>query len=159
MGAASLASKSSSNSDKGEDNLDRRERCDDLEDAPPSIIELRTPDASQLPQWRELRIDDSTGEPRWGPTDESGDASSWRPAENLLKMNFQPPLNLLLNSRSSSFLIYAPAEPQTAEEANQLDGLVAEFGSGAGTFHWHTRIYQYALVTKLPCFPLSTAMR
>ena len=50
-------------------------------------------------------------------------------------------------------LAYAPAEPQTSIERDQLVALTADFGAGIGTFKWNGRSYQYTLVNRLPCFP------
>lgn len=158
MGVASLTSDHTARNrgDRGDDEADRRERCDDLRATPPGIIELRMASAGLSPQLRELTIDGSGPEPSWAPASAS-DGPAWTTAENLSQLDFTPPLELAPNS--VHYLAYAPAEPATVAETNQLDSFQAEFGGGAGTFNWHERVYQYALVPRLPCFPPSTAMR
>jgi hypothetical protein len=137
----------------GEDEVDYHERCDDLAQQPPAVIELRiVADGGSASQWRELRLENTAGDPSWAPAIEPGAASAWRPAENLPTMHFAPPL-APLKSGVSNYLAYAPAEPLTAAEQDQLTGLTIDFGAGVGTFDWRGRIFEYALVGKLPCFP------
>lgn len=137
----------------GEDEVDYHERCDDLAQQPPAVIELRlAADGAGAPQWRELRVENTAGDPLWAPAIAPGAASAWRPAENLPTMRFAPPL-APFKPGASSYLAYAPAEPQTAVEQDQLTGLTIDFGAGTGTFDWQGRLFNYALVGKLPCFP------
>ena len=153
------ANHAAASGDKKEDDVDKRERCDNLQDTSPNVIELRAGEEGQALQWRELSLNDATGDPIWAPAMDMGTASAWRPAENLLKMGFAPPLALPQQPGSSSFLAYAAAQPQTASEQDQLTGLATGFGLETGTFQWNNRPYQYAMVTKLPCFPILQAMK
>jgi hypothetical protein len=68
-------------------------------------------------------------------------------------MRFAPPLRQGLRDGKPNYLAYAPAEPRTAVERDQLVALTADFGVGSGTFQWNGRAYQYTLVNRLPCFP------
>ena len=152
-------SKASRDLHPGEDEVDRHERCDTLTETAPVIIELRRSDAEVAPQWRELQIANSTGEPRWGPTSGTVGDGAWRPTANLLAMNFAPPLALPAKPNVPTYLGYAPAEPASSSEQDELSGLTANFGAALGTFQWHGRVYQYATAAKLPCFPPAVAMK
>lgn len=155
MGAAAAVTKSAPQTDRGEDEGDRRERCEALESTPPALVELRMERKQAQLQWRELELDDSSGEPLWTSA-RTNDRAQWFSLQNLNDVNFTPPLELA--PKSIKYLAYAPAEPRDAQEDSQLDGFQAEF-EPAGTFKWRERVYEYALVPKLPCFPLSAALR
>jgi len=142
-----------------EDDVDKRERCDNLEEAAPNVIELRAPEAGSVVQWRELSVNNATGDPMWAPALDMGNSSLWRPAENLLKMSFAPPIALPQKPGNSNYLAYAAAQPQTGVEQDQLTGLATDFGAQTGTFQWNSRPYEYAMVEKLPCFPIAQAMK
>lgn len=145
--------------EKKEDFVDKRERCDNLEEDQPAVIELRAAADGQPMQWREVSLNNLTGDPMWTPAIAMGTAATWRPVENLLKMNFNPPLSLPEKPGDSKYLIYAASEPKTAAEQDQLTGLSTGFASLTGTFQWDNRAYQYAMVEKLPCFPIAQAMK
>jgi hypothetical protein len=143
----------------GEDEVDRHERCDNLAETAPAVIELRRTDTDTAPQWRELQIANSTGDPRWAPASEQDGEGAWRPTANLLTMNFAPPLELPSRPDVPTYLSYAPSEPVNLSEQDELTGLTANFGAAIGTFQWHGRIYEYVTAAKLPCFPLAVAMK
>jgi len=160
-GAMNMASNSAGSRDlhAGEDEVDRHDRCDNLEETAPTVIELRRTDAAAVPQWRELQIENATGVPRWAPASGPDGGRAWRPTENLLAMNFAPPLPLPTKPNISTYLGYAPSEPVSSSEQDQLTGLTANFGAPVGTFQWNGRVYQYATAAKLPCFPPDVAMK
>jgi hypothetical protein len=160
-GATTLAASStgSHSGDHGEDEIDRGERCDELQDMTPNVIEFRKADPGGVAQWRELRLDTSASDPRWIPAGDSGAESVWHAAQNLPSMSLSTPIVALLKPGTPSYLAYAAAEPQTISEDDQLAGLTADFGAGVGTFQWNGRLYQYALANKLPCFPAPVATR
>lgn len=136
-----------------EDEVDREERCDELELEVPGVVEVRKSPAG-TPEYRELRLGGSPDEPQWAPIlDKDTAAGGWRPALNFMRMNFTPPLDGLLPPSGSAYLAYAPTEPRTEVEQDRLVALTVDFGSGVGTFGWNGRIYQYAVASKLPCFP------
>jgi hypothetical protein len=143
----------------GEDEVDRRERCDNLTDTAPIVIELRRQDSGAQPQWRELQIVEASGEPRWAPSKAADGEGHWQPSVNLLTMDFAPPLALPSGSDVPTYLSYAPSEPASATEQDELTGLTANFGAPVGTFRWNGRMYQYATAAKLPCFPPSVALK
>jgi hypothetical protein len=151
-------SKASKDLHPGEDEVDRHERCDTLNEIAPVVIELRRSDAAVAPQWRELQIASDSGEPRWAPAG-GADGGAWRPTANLLAMNFAPPLALPSESNRPTYLGYAPSEPVSVSEQDELSGLIANFGASVGTFQWNGRVYQYATTDRLPCFPLAVAMQ
>jgi hypothetical protein len=157
MNAASN-SKGTNDLHPGEDEVDRDERCDDLEESTPTVIELRRTNADAVPRWRELQIDNATGNPHWAPAI-GVDGAAWRPAENLRSMNFIPPLTLPSAANTSTYLGYAPSEPQSLAEQSELTGLITNFGAAAGTLQWNGRVYQYSTSKKLPCFPPAVAMQ
>jgi hypothetical protein len=153
INAAGYAAKGSSGLDDTLDPADQEERCDELQLEVPGTIELQVADNSPT-AWRELQLGGSTDAPQWqavagGPSDAAG----WRPLANLHTMSFAPPLQQALIRGKPNYLAYAPAEPRTSNERDQLVALTADFGAGLGTFQWHGREYQYTLVNRLPCFP------
>ena len=76
-------------------------------------------------------------------------ASRQQPAS----LDFQPPIQTTLAPGAPVYLAYAPSDPQTLEERNELSGLGFNFGTELGTFHSDGRVYRYALLKELPCFP------
>ncbi|HLW71972.1 MAG TPA: hypothetical protein VKS22_15265 [Candidatus Binataceae bacterium] len=160
MGATYLASNAVADTgDPGDDPVDRRERCGELEDAPPNVIELRQTGGNDALQWRELRVDNAGQNPRWVVGDASNRDAGWHPAENLREMSFRPPLSPSFKPGKSTYLVYAPAAPETTIEDDQLTNMTGEFGSGSGTFQWKGHSYQYAMVERLPCFPPPVATK
>lgn len=152
MAGAGLIKAKSAN-DGTLDSSESEERCDELALRGPSTIEFRL--ADQRPSaWRELQLGGSNDSPHWQAlTSEHSDAAGWRPVSNLQEISFAPPLQQVLKAGKPNYLAYAPAEPRTAAERDQLVALTADFGAGMGTFQWKGRTYQYTLVNRLPCFP------
>jgi hypothetical protein len=132
---------------------EKEERCDELQLEVPGTIEFHVTD--DIPTaWRELQLGGSTDAPQWQAVASArSDAAGWRPLTNLHTMRFAPPLQQALRDNKPNFLAYAPAEPRTSVERDQLVALTADFGAGLGTFQWNGRAYQYTLVNRLPCFP------
>jgi hypothetical protein len=138
--------------DRTTDAAEEEDRCDELELEVPGTIELQVPENSPT-AWRELQLGGSADAPQWqAVTGETSDAAGWRPLANLHTMRFAPPLQALRGGKPN-YLAYAPAEPRTSIERDQLTALTADFGGGQGTFQWNGRAYQYTLVNRLPCFP------
>ena len=145
--------KAKSGNDGALDSSESEERCDELELRGPDTIEFRL--ADQDPSaWRELQLGGPSDSPKWQVlASEQSDAAGWRPVSNLQHMSFTPPLQQVLRAGKPNYLAYAPAEPRTGIERDQLVALTADFGAGMGTFQWNGRTYQYTLVNRLPCFP------
>jgi hypothetical protein len=142
-----------SHRDSAVDPSEEEERCDELELEVPGTIEFQLSDDSPT-AWRELQLGGSTDEPQWqAVAGERSDAAGWRPLANLHTMSFSPPLRQALRRGKPNYLAYAPADPRTSTERDQLVALTADFGAGRGTFQWNGRAYQYTLVNRLPCFP------
>jgi hypothetical protein len=149
LNAAGYASGENSHLDAAEE----EERCDELQLEAPGTIEFQVADNSPI-AWRELRLGGSTGAPQLqAVAGVESDAAGWRPLANLHKISFSPPLQHALRNGKRNYLAYAPAEPRTPIERDQLVALAAAFGGGLGTFQWNGRAYQYTLVNRLPCFP------
>jgi hypothetical protein len=139
--------------DESRSDEESEDRCDELQLEVPGTIELRV-SAKAATGWRELQLGGSTDAPQWQAIrSESSDAAGWRPLQNLHTMSFQPPLQNSLRGGKPNYLAYAPAEPRTSVERDQLVALTSDFGAGLGTFDWNGRAYQYTLVNRLPCFP------
>ena len=156
IGAHNSAQKNPEDLHPGEDEVDRRDRCDRLAVEVPGVIELRT-DASGAPEYRELALAVSFEQNDWRPLIEEGtDPEGWRPALHFLQMNFKPPLDANLPKDGSDYLAYAPAEPKSAEEQDRLTNLTTNFSPTGGTFTWNERAYQYATAGTLPCFAAPT---
>jgi len=139
---------------KGVDRAEAAERCDQLGLEIPGTIELQVSDSGPS-VWRELRLSGLAAAPQWQPVTSAG-GGGWRPFEN--RMSFVPPLQNSLRVGKRNYLAYAPAEPRTSEEQAQLVALTEDFGGGEGIFQWNGRVYQYALVNQLPCFPEPVAV-
>jgi len=151
--AVGYAAEGKSSEDGTMDPSEAEERCDELELEVPGTIEFQV--AHNTPTaWRELQLGGSTDAPQWQAiAGAQSDAAGWRPLVNLRTMRFAPPLQQALRVGKPNYLAYAPAEPRTSVERDQLIALTADFGAGLGTFQWNGRAYQYTLVNRLPCFP------
>jgi hypothetical protein len=153
VGAIDAAGTMAEGKSGGDDPSESEEKCDELQLEVPGAIEFKVADNAPT-AWRELQLGGSTDTPQWQAiaSDES-DAAGWRPLVNLRTMRFAPPLQDELRAGKPNYLAYAPAEPLTSVERDQLVALTADFGAGMGTFEWKGRAYQYTLVNRLPCFP------
>ena len=134
-----------------ETDAEYHERCEDLEQTVPTVIEIHTVKDTGVAQWRELRIANRSSSRQWVPT-MPDTPSTWQPMARLYAMQFAPPLEPPPPGKST-FLAYAPADPLSEVEAAQLASLNTNFGSNSGTFKWSERVYDYGVVKKLPCFP------
>jgi hypothetical protein len=135
------------------DPSEEEERCDELALEIPETIEFHVADNNPT-AWRKLQLGGSTDAPQWqAVAGEQSDAAGWRPLVYLPTMHFAPPLQQALRTGKPNYLAFAPAEPRTSVERDQLVALNADFGVGLGTFQWNGRSYQYTLVNRLPCFP------
>lgn len=139
--------------EQGEDEMAREDRCEDLEDDVPGVIELRQ-SASGASEYRELQLEDAHDQPQWaalsGPNSSAG---GWHPANHLLQMDFTPPLSNPIPAVGSSYLAYRPAQSDSAIAEDLLVPLSLNFGTTSGTFAADGREYQFALTRTLPCFP------
>jgi hypothetical protein len=147
-------------------NLANTHKCNEVELLTPQIVEFRT-DHEGVTQWRDLGLGGTASSPRWTVTAKpSGDAAAasasakdvapggWAPATNLAHMNFSPPLEANSTPGHTSFLAFAPAVTMSALERDQLASLVLDFGPVVGTFQYHGRVFKYATLKELPCFPV-----
>src|SRR5260370_35443937 len=80
-------------------------------------------------------------------------ANGGRPSSTQKSLILQPPIQTPLAPGAPVYLAYAPSDPQTLVERNELSGLGFNFGTELGTFHSDGRMYGYALLKELPCFP------
>lgn len=154
-GAAHVAEAATISSHEGsyEAAMHRGEVCDDLATEIPLLTELQT-DSKGATRYRQLSLGGPDLEPQWeAMPNRDGSAQAWRTANNFTKMDFQPPLQDALTPDSTTYVAYAPAQVQNATEQNELNALVEAFGPHFGTFQWEGRLYRYAAVHKLPCFP------
>jgi len=153
INVAGYAAEGDSHQDRTMDAAEGEERCDELELEVPGTIEFQVAENSPT-AWRELQLGGSSDAPQWqAVAGEQSDAAGWRPLANLHTMRFAPPLQQGLRDGKPNYLAYAPADPRTSIERDQLVALTSDFGAGLGTFQWKGRAYQYTLVNRLPCFP------
>jgi hypothetical protein len=129
------------------------EMCKELAGAAPWITELRTAPQGKL-ETRNLDLTADAGALRWqvAPGDHAG-TKGWHEEVDLAEAHFNPPIMGLIGPHASGYLAYAPAQAQSTSERDQLVNLILNFGPAIGTFNWRGRVYNYALVAKLPCFP------
>lgn len=130
-----------------------RGMCNELLLQTPLVIQFR-PAAGDALEWRELAVGGSPDKPFWTPaTEEHGTHSQWAAATNIGKMDFQPPLEGMLDAEAPNYIAYAPAATGGSDQDEALITLVVDFGPAIGTFAWNGRVYQYSVVHKLPCYP------
>lgn len=136
-----------------ESQVQKEEACDDLTSEIPLLAELRT-DKSGQTTYRDLSLSGAELEPQWVAMPNQGTgAAEWKIANNFRTMDFAPPILPLLKPDSTLYLAYAPDPSHDATEQDQLNALTVAFGPTFGTFRWKDRVYRYAAVGKLPCFP------
>jgi hypothetical protein len=126
------------------------EHCDELTHSAPWITELRAKREGGF-EARNLSLTQPADKPQW--TVVSGDEGGWHEGAKLTAVDFTPPLRAGFAPGSVEYLAYAPAQPQTGFERDQLVSLIMNFGPSLGTFHWNGRPYQYGVAATLPCFP------
>jgi hypothetical protein len=121
------------------------------------VVELRK-GATGAPEYRELRLVNSTDNAQWMPI-VAGDTGpdGWRPAVNFLKMDFKPPLTAAVPDSGTSYLAYVPlaANPNDPQQAAQLQSAFEGQGQ-LGAFTWDGRVYEYTVASSLPCLPPSS---
>jgi hypothetical protein len=152
VASAHQGSKSKDPDHPGEDEIDREDRCEQLQLDAPSVIELHQSTAG-APEYRELELGGSLGSPQWKPVvDQGTNPGGWRPAVHFLQMEFNPPLGKLPDA-GSDYLAYRPIQSDSAAQQVEFTPLTDNFGKTEGTFRWNGNLYQFALANKLPCFP------
>jgi hypothetical protein len=137
-------------------------KCNELILVTPAIIEFRA-DRTGTTQWRELGLGGSSDAPRWTVLPKGADATAsakdlapggWAPATNLDHMDFSPPLKPSAEPGNGSYLAYAPAVALAGVERDELASLELDFGPVVGTFKYNDRVFKYATLSELPCFPV-----
>lgn len=154
LAAQSTLSSPARTNDQQDPEAAERQVCGELQLQAPLIIEFRT-DASGATEYRELALGAGADENaiRWQIVpDAAADARGWRPAINIARMDFRPPINSWLKPGASSYVAYT-VESDDPSDRDEYDDLTAEYGPRFGTFRWKDRIYDYALLPRLPCFP------
>lgn len=128
------------------------EHCDELVAATPGVEEVRS-NQSQVDsrQWTLI----ANGSDRHWVFVRTADGSpaGWAPKPGIDKLNFQPPLEPALATRSSMFLAYAPVDSANPADSQRFGAMRDSFGVAQGTFTWHGHKYAYTLAPELPCFP------
>jgi hypothetical protein len=116
-----------------EDEMERKDHCEDLEMEAPGVIEMRKGEGGK-PEYRELKLGGPIDRMQWMPVvDADTNANGWRPAVNFLQMKFTPPLGAL-PEQGSDYLGYAPTISETSGEDSRNDPLTLNFGAMTGTF-------------------------
>lgn len=113
------------------------------------LVELRK-NATGAPEYRELRLLNSTDEAHWSPVaDSETGPSGWLPAVNFLKMDFKPSLTNVIPDAGTCYLAYVPSsvDPSDPIQAEQLKSTLG----GTGTFSWAGRVYVYTVARTAPC--------
>ena len=136
----------------GEDQMDREDRCEQLQIDAPDVIEIRK-SAAGAPEYRELKLGGSLAKPQWTAViEQDTNPQGWRPAVHFLQMDFTPPLGALPNP-GSDYLAYRPMHTDASAPDVEFVPLSENFGKTQGTFRWNGGLYQFALASRLPCFP------
>jgi hypothetical protein len=115
-------------------------------------IELRK-GADGTTEYRDLRIDVSFDEPQWvAVVDENNaDADGWRPALNLPRMSFDPPMEGIPPESGTSYLTYLAAESDSPSAQGRYLAFTKCFGAPVGRFTYEGRDYSYSLPRTLSC--------
>ncbi|HVA39744.1 MAG TPA: hypothetical protein VNF49_03715, partial [Candidatus Binataceae bacterium] len=130
------ASAIESHQSKDQNEMQKNEVCDELATEVPMLVELKT-DGSGSTRYRELSLGGAEVDPQWEAMPNQGtDSGGWQPAHNFTTMDFQPPLQNSLSAGSTTYVAYAPAEVQDANEQGELNALTLGFGPDFGTFRW-----------------------
>ena len=119
------------------------------------LVELRKNSGGGA-QYRELHLLNSADEAHWMPVvgSDTG-ADGWLPAQNFLKMDFQPPLTAAIPDTGSCYLAYTPTatDPNDPDQAAELK---SRLGGDVGTFSWAGRLYEYTIARTPPCLASSS---
>jgi hypothetical protein len=132
--------------------LPEDQHCDELAAAMPGVEEIRSDQKNvESRQWTLL----ANGSDRKWVFVRAADSSAqgWAPKPGLDKLDFEPPLEPALATRSSVFLVYAPADIADPADSQRFVAMRDAFGVAQGTFTWRGRKYAYTLAPELPCFP------
>jgi hypothetical protein len=152
---AAVANSLSKNPEYDKDE-DRTLKCEQLVRHPPGVEEVRR--TKNGVESREMRLE-STGEGyRWVVYRSRGSApDGWHPQNHLDRLQFDPLLQSLLQSKDPQYLAYAPMVAETAQDSEQMISIVDTFGQKVGTFEWQgkdeTRHFNFTITKHLPCFP------
>jgi hypothetical protein len=118
------------------------------------LVELRK-NSSGAPEYRELRLLNSTDEAHWSPVaDSETGPSGWIPAVNFLKMDFNPSLTNLIPDAGTCYLAYVPSSVDPSDPS-QVEQIRSTLG-GTGTFSWAGRVYVYTVARTAPCLAPSS---
>lgn len=119
----------------------------------PLVMEFKTDEAGAT-RYRELTLVGSAQSLRWAAgAKRRTDAAGWRQATDLDQWGFDPPLKKALSPGATCYIAYAPTEVRGPADSNRQIALVREFGPTLGSFRYKGRVYEYAVVRQLPCFP------
>jgi hypothetical protein len=136
----------------GESEMEREDRCEQLQMDAPGVIELHK-GAGGAPEYRELQLGGALDRPQWSATvDKDTNTGGWRPAINFLRMDFTPPLGALPDA-GSDYVAYTLIETEPSAAQDRLAAMTLNFGKPGGSFKWNGQQYVYALAHRLPCFP------
>jgi len=116
------------------------------------VVELRKGSLG-APEYRELHLVNSADHAQWIPVvdGETGE-NGWRPAVNLLKMSFNPPLTDAIPDSGPCYLSYSPVQVESASiGANPAPQPLPQFAERSGSFQWNGSMYQYTVAKTLPC--------
>jgi hypothetical protein len=131
------------------------DRCSQLTEALPFVTEVRASQAGGI-DVRQLGLSDASGKLKWTVvTNKDGAGEGWHHQADIAEMNFAPPLDAALGSGNGRYLIFAPEQALSSAESDRMLSFVTVFGPGNGTFRWHGRTYDYAVMNGLPCFPIT----
>jgi hypothetical protein len=139
---------------EGDDENDD-DRCAQLAAAQPYVAEVRSRADGGI-ELRQREIKELSHASQWtivAPSPPS-DVDGWRIESNIRGLNFDPPLDSLLNP-GNNYLVSVPLTPANRFETDQQLSFVLIFGPRSGTYRWGDRRYEYRVTDKLPCFPLA----
>jgi hypothetical protein len=115
-------------------------------------IELRK-GADGSTEYRDLRIDVSFDRPQWVAVVDESDTSEdgWRPALNLPRMNFDPPVAGIPPQSGTTYLTYLAAESDSPSAQDRYLAFTKCFGEPVGSFTYESQAYRYSLPRTLDC--------
>lgn len=132
---------------------DESERCEQLQESPPWVAEVRIEKDGTI-ALRQWALAEQNGSIRWAVIPSTGsDAKGWRVESEIAAFDFNPPLTQALAKEGGDFLVSTPARPENSAETEMDVTAVAEFGSAAGSYNWRGKRYMFEIAKELPCFP------
>lgn len=153
VGAKAKSGNDDESSGKEGDDEDATAKCEQLAHHLPGVEEIRRTPKLDI-ESREVRLERTGESYQWVVYRSRGSSpEGWHDQRRLDGLHFNPPLQYLLPDKTSRYLVYTLAVPETAEDSELMMTVADDFGAKVGTFEWRDQRYTYTVSKKLPCYP------